>query len=336
MKYAILFTLLVLGMAGQVLAQTPSGVSSTANLSDLRAPTAPGFILLGKAPAQVDRPSTPQGVATTLLGGLQGQDFALSASPYWLSQHPNLTFDEYTSTNAKIDFRCFYRDADFSLAVVTDSLKNRNAGFGIRTNLLRVRSPLARKSADKIQQALIDFAASPTTPGLRDTIAKYRPLVERDVVNFENKPLLLVSLAGSYAYRLPEGNREGDRRQGGAWVDVAWRPAPRIEVIGVARWQNLVSGALLDRHTNAWDYGIRFGGEFSLGSTRDWLFSGEFVQRFAGSKDSYRLAIVNEVEVTDNIYFTATFGEDFAAGHHTISLFGLNFGLTTDSRLKAP
>lgn len=335
MKQCLLLLLLLVGQLSSALAQS-SGVTPTSLLSDLRTPVAPGFVLLGKTPAQVDRPSTPNGIATTLLGGLQGQDFALAVAPFWLFQHPGLTFSQYTSNNAKLDFRCFYRDADMSVAIVTDSLANRNAGLGLRTNLVRIRQPFVRKNADKLQQALLDLAQDPTKAGLLDTIKKYRPLVEQAVTDYENKPFLLVSLAGAYAYRLPEGDRTGDRRRGGVWLDVAWRPASRVEVLGVARWQNLVTGPTLTQHENAWDYGLRLGGEFSLGGTRDWQFSGEYVRRIAGSGNTYRLAIINEIEVTDTIYFTATFGEDFGKGHHTITLFGLNFGITTDARLKAP
>lgn len=322
------------GLTREAAAQAGRGLTNPIPLSDLRTPAAPGFILLGKAPAQVDRPSTPNGIATTLLGGLEGQDFALSAAPFWLIKHPYLTFNDYTSNNAKVDFRCFYRDADLSLAVVTDSASNRNAGFGLRTNLLRIRQPFVRRNADILQQAVLDFAQDPSKTALLDTIRKYRPLAEQNIANFENKPVLLISLAGAYAYRLPEANRDGDRRRGGAWVDVAWQPVERVQVIGVARWQNLVTGPTLNNHENTWDFGARLGGEFSLGGTRDWLFSGEYLRRLADSGNSYRLAVINEVEITDNIYFTATFGEDFGRGRQTITLFGLNFGITTDSQLK--
>jgi hypothetical protein len=333
-KRYLLLILLLGGLMQEALAQASRGLTNPIQLSDLRTPSAPGFVLLGKAPAQVDRPSTPSGIATSLLGGLRGQDFALSAAPFWLVKHRYLTFNEYTSNNAKIDFRCFYRDADISLAVITDSLNNQNAGFGLRTNLFRVRQPLVRKNADILQQAVLDIAQDPTKTALLDTIKKYRPLAEQNVVDFENKPLLLVSLAGAYAYRLPEANRDGDRRRGGAWVDVAWHPVARLEVLGVARWQNLLVGQDFSEHENTWDFGGRLGGEFSLGGTRDWLFSGEYLRRVADSGSSYRLAVINEVEITENIYFTATFGEDFGNGRQTITLFGLNFGITTDSQLK--
>ena len=337
MRRYLLFSLLLL--AGTASAQTSTGVKPAPQLGDLRAPTAPGFVLLGKAPAQVDRPTTPHGIATTLLGGLQGQDFALSAAPYWLVQHPNLTFEKYTNGEAKVDFACFYRDAGVSLAVVTDAASNRNAGFGLRTNLFRVRQPvvgaLLKRYADRVKLLMPRVATDPANAALRDSVGQYRRLIEQAVTEFENKPVLLVSLAGAYAYRLPEGDRRGDLRRGGAWLDVAWRPAPRLEVMGVARWQNLVTGPALDRRENAWDYGLRAGGEFSLGAAREWLFSAEYVRRLADSGNTYRLAVVNEVEVTDNIYFTATFGEDFGNGRNVISLFGLNFGITTDSQLKA-
>jgi hypothetical protein len=334
LKYYLLTLLLAGALAPEATAQASRGLPNPIPLSDLRTPTAPGFILLGKAPAQVERPTTPNGIATTLLGGLQGQDFALSVAPFWLIQHPFLTFNEYTSTNAKVDFRCFYRDATVSVAVVTDSLSDRNAGVGVRTNLLRVRRPLVARNADILQQALLDFAEDPTKTTLIDTISKYRPLVERNVEDFENKPVLLVSLAGAYAYRLPEASRNGDRRRGGAWLDAAWRPNPRLEALAVVRWQNLLTGPDFEDHENTWDFGVRLGGEFSLGGTRDWLFSAEYLRRLADSGNSYRLAIINEVEITDTIFFTATFGEDFGSGNQTITLFGLNFGITTDSRLK--
>jgi hypothetical protein len=75
----------------------------TVTVDDLRTPAWPAFTLLGVTPTDIAQPSTPRALAVALLSvvqerrtGLLPSDFALEVAPYWLFDHPDLGFDEYT------------------------------------------------------------------------------------------------------------------------------------------------------------------------------------------------------------------------------------------------
>jgi hypothetical protein len=87
--------------AGQSL---PAAALPADAVPALAAPLSPAFTLLGVAPADIDRPSTPRALGISMLAGLnRGEgnvlptDFALEVLPYWLASHPNLSFTTYSS-----------------------------------------------------------------------------------------------------------------------------------------------------------------------------------------------------------------------------------------------
>ena len=97
---AILFALAI----GAPAAAQNADQSEPIQLKDLRTPISPAFALLGVAPTEIERPSTPRAFAVSLLSALQrGGDsvlpnsFALEVAPYWLRGHPALTFDRYSN-----------------------------------------------------------------------------------------------------------------------------------------------------------------------------------------------------------------------------------------------
>lgn len=74
-------------------------------LDNLRTPTSPAFTLLGVAPTDVARPSTPRALATDLVsrtnrGSLIPSNYALEFAPYWLVSHPSLSYEEYTEPSS--------------------------------------------------------------------------------------------------------------------------------------------------------------------------------------------------------------------------------------------
>jgi hypothetical protein len=67
---------------------------------DLTTPDGPAFVILGVAPSQIARPTTPAGLATSLLSSVQDStgfipnNYALEVAPYWLGR-PQVGFNEY-------------------------------------------------------------------------------------------------------------------------------------------------------------------------------------------------------------------------------------------------
>ena len=105
MKPLILTLLALCAAAAPCAAQTAEAPAApTITLADLRTPTSPAFTLLGIAPTDIERPTTPRAFAVSLLsalrdgdGSLLPRDFALEVAPYWLVQRPTLSFTAYSN-----------------------------------------------------------------------------------------------------------------------------------------------------------------------------------------------------------------------------------------------
>ena len=87
-----LFALSVAFGAGDAFAQ--------ATISELSAPTSPAFVLLGLAPASVDRPDSAKALVVNAFSDVaesEGlpQDYALEVTPFWMKPHRTLSFTEY-------------------------------------------------------------------------------------------------------------------------------------------------------------------------------------------------------------------------------------------------
>lgn len=127
---------------GVVSAQEP------VQIDDLRAPTSPAFVLLDVAPASVERPENPKAFTTSLIntvsesGGLP-ENYALEVAPYWLTYHPQLTFEKYQSPGLMSAIHTL----SISVATTpmkapegsTEDVKGSRVGMGVRTNLVNGR-----------------------------------------------------------------------------------------------------------------------------------------------------------------------------------------------------
>jgi hypothetical protein len=117
-------------------------------IDDLRAPTSPAFVLLDVAPAAVERPENPKAFTMNLINAVSDaeglpQNYAVEVAPYWLTYHPNLTFEQYQSPGAMSVIQTL------SLSVATTPLKpagdstadpiGTRFGFGVRTNITNGR-----------------------------------------------------------------------------------------------------------------------------------------------------------------------------------------------------
>jgi hypothetical protein len=161
-------------------------------LADLRTPTSPAFTLLGIAPTDVERPSTPRAFTVSLLsalrdgnGSLLPRDFALEVAPYWLVQRPGLRFDDYANPSPAQSLRQTFsvsvaatRASDEEIARLGDAT---SIGVGVRASPLAGRTTpelaalvaglrLAHTRA-LVLQDLLDASADPTAP-LPEAIAK--------------------------------------------------------------------------------------------------------------------------------------------------------------------
>jgi len=140
MRSASVVLILSLCVAPAVAAQQGASPPDIEPLSSLRTPTSPAFTLLGIEPTSVERPSSPADFAATILSQTNGlatlpQNFAIEASPYWLSSHPLLTWqmDAQRSLWESIQRTT---TVSFATAPIPKTTDMTGLGIGIRSSLV--------------------------------------------------------------------------------------------------------------------------------------------------------------------------------------------------------
>lgn len=148
MYHKIKFTSFLLIVCSSILAQT-----DTIKLDHFRAPTNPAMVLLGLGTQSITRPTTTKGVATSLVSGFAGNTFspnvALEINPFWLKNHPELTFEDYynmgndKSKTSKPPNIMQNISESFSFSIATskigdnkDTLIGTRIGLGVRAQIL--------------------------------------------------------------------------------------------------------------------------------------------------------------------------------------------------------
>lgn len=183
-----------IAVAVPAAAQDAPAAAPRVTLTDLRTPTAPAFSLLGIAPIDIERPSTPRALAVSLLsavndgdGSLLPRNFALEVAPYWLTQRPGLTFEAYSNPTVQQSLRQTFsisvaaaRASDEEVARIGDAT---NIGVGFRASPLPGRAPaevatllatlrMAQTRA-LVLDTLMEAADTPTAPlpqAIKDTL----------------------------------------------------------------------------------------------------------------------------------------------------------------------
>jgi hypothetical protein len=170
-----------LGLPALAVAQTAGPPKlEPVTLKDLKTPASPSFQLLGIAPSDVERPTTPRAFAVSLLSALQQSDtvlpngLAVDVAPYWLVPHNSLQFADYIDPKVGQSLRqTFAVSVATTKATVPASEPGAiDVGLGVRT------SPWAGKSTQavaklktlilvslkqaSIVQTLIDVVGTPT------------------------------------------------------------------------------------------------------------------------------------------------------------------------------
>lgn len=142
MRTAAAIFLVAVGSMGVAHAQTP------VEIDDLRAPTSPAFVLLDVTPASVERPENPKAFTVNLINTISRakglpQNYAFEVAPYWLTYHPNLTFEQYQTPGA----RSLVQTLAISVATTPMTPADGSAadpigtrvGLGLRTNITNGR-----------------------------------------------------------------------------------------------------------------------------------------------------------------------------------------------------
>lgn len=108
-------------------------------IEDLKVPVSPAFTILGVTPASIEKPQTPKALGVSLLNAFNNVNiipgnYSFEAAPYWLFDHPDLTFKDYYNSSPG---QTLLNNLALSLATAPlDSPKSGTAlAIGIRTLL---------------------------------------------------------------------------------------------------------------------------------------------------------------------------------------------------------
>lgn len=107
------------GVDDTCIPRPPPGADLVPDLAVLKTPASPAAVMLGIAETQIQRPTTPAGLAFSLATGISGQaeqkpleNFAIEVTPFWLFDHPRLTAGDIEHS----PFANIFRNISVSLA----------------------------------------------------------------------------------------------------------------------------------------------------------------------------------------------------------------------------
>jgi len=289
---------------------------SETDFIDLKTPTSPGFVLLDETPSSIETPSTPKGLAISLLN-FSEENLALEFAPFWLIDHPNLVAEDLKDVRFPI-----LENLSISLATLnTDSVDN--LAFGLRTRIFQ------NFSSDQVNDLAQKKRDIQTELGNIPLDLKKIEKLRAEYVNLALKPVFSIDFAAAVS-SFTTTNSYDDLEPGrwAIWTSFNWRPkADDFYVTALTRYIRNDTFENYDPDTDLFDVGVRFNYDIKSAYTA----SLEYVHRMnitAEEYDDYRLAAVGSYQLTDNIYLTTTVGKNFTGVSNIIALAGINFGIS--------
>lgn len=253
-------------------------------------------MLLGVEPTSIERPETPKAFVVDVLSTLQEsqgipKDYALALAPYWLADHPELTFDQYFTKNP---WQNFLHTLSISLAShrpeedegtdtadASEDIEDPAVGLGFRSMVIGGRAPAdlapAVKELETAQGAFLDCqinsgdqaACEKEGTAVRDAAKKVQDInVQR--VGFT------LDVAGGAVWDFPEQQFDERRmRRWGFWVTPAYRFASpsgksSVDALAVLRY-------LQEKHEDEDVFDV--GGRLIWPFNEDLALSAEYLRR---------------------------------------------------------
>jgi hypothetical protein len=319
-------------------------------LNDIKTPISPAFVVLGVAPTDVARPTTPRAVGIALIsansdsgGGGLPRNLALEVAPYWLSNRPALTFAQY-------DHPSFWQSLQQTLSVSVATKNGTPANSAGTTNVpsslgaLGIRASWTIGASSALEQQVLaayhakakTFLLQPTRPTDAEVSVALRPFVMAMREAMKQGRWIVEAAAASSAM-FPNNNLDQAETQKNAiWLTPSYRfergtfnpatgmltEAPSIDFMTVLRYSEDRTVTVVTGR-NSIDAGARL-----LWESDTIAVSAEHLERFGDGKHTRRTSILGEYKLTDNLYVSATFGRNFAGENpngNLIALFGINF-----------
>jgi len=331
-----------------LIASVPAQAQEGVPLDHLRAPLSPAFVLLGVAPSNIERPTSPKALSTSLLsaaseGDVLPKNYALEVAPYWLTAHPRLTFDDYyhPSLGQALLQTLSLSAATSFLAQEADTV-GTTVGLGLRTIPFAGRANPALDSVvaelRKIHAAINDLPDDPSSDAQFDRLSDSAKVIAKKVEQLDTQRVgWLLELAGAWTVDFPGNNVDSSATaQAGAWITFGYRmPSDNLEFLAVVRY---IYDDRLRMGLNRVDYGGRF-----IWRVNDFGISAEFLEQSGdtapGVGSGYRLVVNAEIRVGDTSFVTASIGRDDSlslTGSNLVALIGVNLGFGSTPSLALP
>ena len=330
-----------------VLAVIAPSVSAQQSLrveiDSLRTPASPAFVLMGVAPAAIERPSTLRAVAVSAVsalhrsGGLIPEDYAVEIAPYWLRSRPAVPLELLRDNNP---LSTLLRTFGISFATtqyeieVDDGAATRGTRIGAGTRFMLFEgkpSPIVDVLLDSLRalhsQCIVrpepqDEACIEDLPTQDVALEIQRELRDPDGFVLE----VASAIIGDFPNDVFELGRL-DRV--GIWVTPGFRlHGSDLEIMGVARYIH----EKRDVDANLLDAGGRLGW---VGSR--FAVAGEAVQRYTSvdgdSESRYRVTGTIEARLGESLLASFTFGKGYEPAEsdpsgrdRIIATLGIAFG----------
>ncbi|WP_419166155.1 hypothetical protein [Candidatus Palauibacter sp.] len=270
---------MALSTPGSALGQTEQEASTREmTIQDVRAPQSPAFVLLGASPTSVERPMTPKAFAISLASARGGDtdlipnNYALEVAPYWLREHPQLTFDDYydagflqriaqtlsiSLASQRLTDAGKIADSELEGGGTVTTMSGSRVSLGARTMLVSGRAHPSlkqkRDSLNVLQGKLLDLIEQEedekiTKEQYDERSASVRQAMQSTALEVQeldhNRVGWQIELAGASLWSFPGDTFEGGRvSKWGAWLTASYRCACRetpfesgAELIAVFRY----------------------------------------------------------------------------------------------------
>lgn len=336
---------------------------NTLKLSDIQLSNAPAFNILDISPSSIQRPASTKAFTTNVLSNLTNgipQNYAMEVTPFWFMKHPHLntsgymginTPDTFTSGKVKYNQNIFnsLKFASVSAALVNkDSstnagrLANHNLGFGVQTTVLAVYRQTDLKNiyekALRWKQAINTPGAGPSTGADLNTFeANTQPLIDSLKEALKAKPLFSIDFAGATNIAFDSNTIKSNRlNRTGLWLNfnlslplVANSNDNYFNLSGVTRYI-FAKDSLNDNKqyikTNYFDFGAK--AEFSF---RNLSLAYEYIRRTSSAATvtaSFRSVGLIQYKLSDGLFLTGAFGQNFGVNNNLFTALGLTWGIS--------
>jgi hypothetical protein len=324
---------------------------ATTSVDELRVPATPAFTLLGVSPTNVERPSSARAFAVSVLSSAERGDgnvptnLAMEVSPYWWTDHPELTFDKYYAAGfgQRVAQSLSISAASTELSTYRDDDDAKGTALAVGVRALLLGGKPAPELADNVSQLmslqtkfLLECVPdigdtdppNPECPALEAKLRTQTTAVA--ALDRERVGLVLEAAAGVVDEFTNNDTRASDTSKYGAWLTWSYRSGAEhvlddptsLTVVAVQRW---LRDTVAD--TDYIDVGARL---IYKSKANRWSLSGEYLRRFANHADDTTSARATvEYVLSDRYTLTIALGRDFenpAGRSPLIAIAGLAMG----------